>query len=534
MKHLFIFILTLLVVKSYGQTELPTGRIEVVKDFEVRLTETKKIRIVPQPVAVDSSIRRYEYKLLAPSPSIEYPVPEIKPLAINAEKKPLYYPLYAKVGYGSPNSLLGMASYDHVQNEKFNWGIDLRHLSANNKKIELQKFSDTRGRISGTYLLKETVQIDGYIDGHLEGVYFYGAEQIPSNPESLKRKFNRYDVLLKIGQVYAPETSLSYNAFLQYMTDKDDLGSRETTFKVGGEVKSAFGGGAYPLGIKMLADLSKLTHTESYAVNNLLINPFFDYAIGDLNMHFGATALLRKQQNEILPDLEFSFPLIKTRLTVFAGWIGEVQKNNFHFLSTYNPYISTRLDSINNMVSREIHAGVKGASGSFFYEVKGSYTSFEGMAFFLQDEDAEEQFIPVYDDGSFIGIQGSVRFEILKHVFLRAKLSQRFFSLDNESKPWHRPSLGINGEVTYSGGEDKYHVSVSFNGENGLPYRTVGGTESVLDPLLDLNIHADYYFSGSFGAFMEVNNILGNNRERWVNYPSFGFNAKAGILFRLP
>ena len=162
MKHLLILAITLLAVSSYGQTELPTGRIEVVKDFEVRLTETKKIRIVPQPVAVDSSIRRYEYKLLAPSPSIEYLIPKIKPLAINAEKKPAYYPLYAKVGYGSPNSLLGMVSYDHVQNEKFNWGVDLRHLSANNKKIPLQKFSDTRGRINGTYLLKETVQVDGY------------------------------------------------------------------------------------------------------------------------------------------------------------------------------------------------------------------------------------------------------------------------------------------------------------------------------------------------------------------------------------
>ena len=51
MKHLLILAMTLLAVSTYGQTELPTGRIEVVKDFEVRLTETKKIRIVPQPVA---------------------------------------------------------------------------------------------------------------------------------------------------------------------------------------------------------------------------------------------------------------------------------------------------------------------------------------------------------------------------------------------------------------------------------------------------------------------------------------------------
>ena len=172
------------------------------------MIETKKIKIVPQPVPVDSSVRRYEYKLLAPSPSIAYVKPEIKPLAINAEKKPVYYPLYAKVGYGSPNSFVGMASYDHIQSENLQWGIDLGHLSANNKKIPLQKFSDTRARINGTYLLNEQVQIDGYIDGHAEKVYFYGADPIPSNPEALKRVFNRYDAYFQIAKAYAPESSL--------------------------------------------------------------------------------------------------------------------------------------------------------------------------------------------------------------------------------------------------------------------------------------------------------------------------------------
>jgi hypothetical protein len=38
---------------------LPSGQIEVIKDFEVRLTEAKKIRIVPQPISLDSTSRRY-------------------------------------------------------------------------------------------------------------------------------------------------------------------------------------------------------------------------------------------------------------------------------------------------------------------------------------------------------------------------------------------------------------------------------------------------------------------------------------------
>lgn len=520
--------------QANAQNELPSGKIEVVKDFEVRLTETRKIGIIPQPVPVDSTVRIYEYKLLAPSPSIEYLVPEIKPLAINAEKKPLYYPFYARAGYGSPNSFSGMLSYDHVQSDKFQWGGDLRHLSANNKKIPLQKFSDTRGRINASYQLKDHLQVDGYIDSHLENVYFYGADPIPDNPESLKRKFNRTDVYFKLGQAYAPETSFSYNAFFQYMTDKDDLGSRENALRMGGEVNTAMGKAGYPVGISIMADLSKLVHTDEQTLNNILFQPYFDFFAGRLKAHLGAIALLNKQQNEILPDVEFTFLLSASRLSLLAGWTGEVSKNNFHFLSAYNPYISTRLDSINNLINRRIYAGLKGASGTLAYEITGSYTKFTGMAFFLQDPDAEEQFLPVFDDGSYIGIEGSLSFELLKHVFLRAGVFQRFYSLDHEAKPWHRPSFGLNGQITYGGGSDKYHVSFIFNGENGLPYRTTGGTEDVLDPLLDINLHGDYYITKSIGAFFELNNLLGNNRERWVNYPSFGFNAKAGVLFRLP
>ena len=86
MKNIIVFLLLISTSALKAQNELPGGKIEVVKDFEVQLAETRKIRMVPQPVPVDSSIRRYEYKLLAPSPSIEYLTPEIKPLAMSPEK----------------------------------------------------------------------------------------------------------------------------------------------------------------------------------------------------------------------------------------------------------------------------------------------------------------------------------------------------------------------------------------------------------------------------------------------------------------
>lgn len=529
-----LYILILLSISSFitAQNELPTGQIEVVKDFEVRLVETKKIRIIPQPLALDTTVRQYQYRLLVPSPSIEYVVPELKPLAINPEQKPAYYPLFAKAGYGSPNSLLGQFSYDHSQNEIFDWGIDFRHLSANSKKIDLQKFSDSRGRINGSYLLNETMQVEGNIEGHFEKVYFYGAEEIPTNPDALARSFKRYDAHFTISNAISESPTFRYAGLFQYLFDKDDLGSRENTLRIGGEIQTLVSEHEFPVGINLIADLTSLKEVTTNTLQNFLIEPFFKFNAGEFKIHLGALALLKEEANEILPQIEITynlFPLVSLR----AGWVGEVFKNNFHHLSLYNPYLVTRLDSITNMVSREIYGGVTGTTGIFNYEVTGSYTSFERMAFFLQDPDQHEQFLPIYDDGTYIGIKGALSFDILKHVTLRGTAWQRFYSLDNEEKPWHKPSIGIDAQASYNGGEDVYHVSLIFHGENGLPYITPGGTESRLDPLLDLNLHGDYFITPSIGGFLELNNILSNNRERWASYPSYGFNAKAGIMVRM-
>ena len=513
---------------------LPSGQIEVIKDFEVRLTEAKKIRIVPQPIAVDSSYRKYTYKLTSPSPEIEYLVPEIKPLAIDPEQKPTYYPLMAKAGYGSPNSLLAAFSYDHVQPSGFEWGVDASYLNANNKEIPLQKFSDGRGRFNASYLLGDKAKIDGYVDAHFDKHYFYGAEDIPDNEDALKRSFKRYDGQVRITSLYKKGERFHYMALLNILSDQDDLGSREKGMRVGGDIGTTIGNKEFPVGIGVMADVSKLKHSEEYPLNNVLVTPFMEYFLGDIKLHLGGIALLKPDENEFLPDIEASYGLFDDLMRIKAGWKGAVLKNNFHYLSGVNPYINTRIDSINNMVSRRIYAGLNGSTGSLTYEVTAGYTKFERMAFYLQNEDEPEQFDPIYDSGHYIGFEGSLQIDVLKNVTLRTNIANRVFSLDNESKPWHVPSFDWDGLITYTGGSDTYHVSLIFHGENGLPYRTVGGTESRLDPLIDLNLHGDYFFTEQFGAFVQINNIVGNNRDRWVNYPSYGFNAKAGVIFRLP
>lgn len=534
MKDLQI-ITVILLLFSFGinaQTDLPTGKIEVIKDYEVRLVDANKIRIIPPPRVIDSTGRHYEYQLLAVSPTIEYEVAELKPLAIEPEVKPAYYPLFAKAGYGNPNSILGLLSYDRLMNNGLAWGVDLRHLSANNKKIELQRFADTQGRINMSKELGSSFQVDGYVDGRYETVYFYGADEIPANPDALRRDFVRYDINIGGSNVRAEKSSLMYDFYFRYLNDKDDLGTKENSIIANGDIHFLLGANEMPAGIKLTADFTKMQDVSEQTINNYLLEPYIKYTSGDLKLSLGGIALLNPDENELLPALELSYN-IHPLISVHLGWQGEVVKNNFHHLSTYNPYIISRLDSINNMVSRKIFAGINGITGIFNYAISANYTRFENMPFFLQDFNDHEQFKPFFDNGSFIGIEGAVSFGFLKHVKFRGNAFTRFYTLKEEEKPWHRPTFGVDAITTYAGGMDTYHVSVLFHGESGLPYRTVGGTVSKLEPLLDINLHGDYYFMQSLGAFVELNNLLGNNRERWAGYPSYGFNVKGGLMLRI-
>jgi len=43
---------------------------------------------------------------------------------------------------------------------------------------------------------------------------------------------------------------------------------------------------------------------------------------------------------------------------------------------------------------------------------------------------------------------------------------------------------------------------------------------------------AEYFFSKNIGAFLQVNNLANNRRQRWQNYPTLGLNALVGVTAR--
>lgn len=60
---------------------------------------------------------------------------------------------------------------------------------------------------------------------------------------------------------------------------------------------------------------------------------------------------------------------------------------------------------------------------------------------------------------------------------------------------------------------------------------SVPSREVNMDPIIDLNVGAEYRFSDKLSIFGKVNNLGFQKYEQWLGYTDKGFNWLAGISY---
>ena len=105
--------------------------------------------------------------------------------------------------------------------------------------------------------------------------------------------------------------------------------------------------------------------------------------------------------------------------------------------------------------------------------------------------------------------------------------------LDNE-KAWHLPATEISAQAIYTSADGKLKGNAQLFLQDGVPTTTspIPGRNDDLNALFDLNVGGEYWFSKNFGAFLQLNNLLDNTRQRWYFYPTYGINVLGGISVR--
>ena len=194
--------------------------------------------------------------------------------------------------------------------------------------------------------------------------------------------------------------------------------------------------------------------------------------------------------------------------------------------------------------------GLKGkASNSVGYNLRVSYGSqenqplfqantYKGMSANFEGYENGNSFGVLYDDIKTLEVFGELKVELSDNFSLGLNGSFYQYDLNNQAQAWNLPdfraSLYSNFNITeqiYAG------VSFFFVGEridlftnNTTPL--LPPVEMTLESYFDLNAHVGYRVNDRFNIFLNGSNLIGNNYQKWMNFPVQGIQGLLGATYK--
>ena len=530
---LFLAVLASLNAQQPGKT-LETGQVEVIRDFDARLEDTEKVGVDPVLPEYKQPEGQFEYLVPVRLLAVDYPAPKIRPIAMGRDKEPRVYNGYAKAGYGTLSQPYGELGYAFQKDDEFALDFHFLHHAANNSnRRENQRFSQTAGNLNLVYYTPEGMAIKGRAGYDADINYFYGYN--PVDTSFLKEEVRRRVSLIELGAGIAnSETTVAgidYSADADVYQLSESFGaSKESGFLIDLSARK-FLDNKHPIGLRLVTDFSTFTDTASQDLHNFFLQPNFTFHGAKFKLRAGANLAFHDDQFFVFPDVELEVCIIGSQLGAFVGASGTLEKNSFRNLIAYNPFVASSL-MVNNSAITDWYGGLRGSVDNFGYELQAGLKSVDNLAIYLPVPQDSRQFIVLYDTASIVYLQGMIGGAVNKQLELTATWGSHFFDLKVNEKAWQLPSLEANLSALYTAMEGKWKLRGELYLADGVPYRNESLDAERLNALFDVSLGAEYLFLDQFGAWLQLNNLANNKRERWLNYPIFGFNVMAGISAR--
>ena len=542
--HSFPFI-CILICLIYGYPmaaqNLSTEEVDVIKNFDAHLADSERFRLNPQLPPPDSSLEKLNYNVLSHILNLNYPAPRIKPLAFRTEDLGEIYNGYLKAGAGYPYTLFLDGAYSAVPNDQIQMGLFLKHHSTNNdKNLSNQRFNYTGAELNGKVFLDQGLALGGKLAYTLDEVAYYGYHALNEgrdstdllifDSESVRQRFSVFDMEATLANSEQTIADLNYEASVSAYFMQDRFASRENGFQLALNAKKWFNQ-SDPLAVALVMNLSNFKDTATQKLNNFYIKPSYTLHKASFRIKLGANIASSNDLFYFFPDIEVSAAILGQMVHIFAGAEGDLRKNNFRSLTDYNPFLISNPE-LRNTNYYHFFGGVKGSVEGIHYLARVGYKKAKDLALFQATPDSIPKFEVLYDDVNIISLHAALSGEVANNLSLTATLDQHIYTPENQEKAWLLPAFTLQIGARYLVLDKKLALKASLFAENGIPYLNSEGLTKRLNALFDLSVGADYSIAENLGAFVSINNLANNQRQRWTNYPVLGWNILAGINTR--
>jgi hypothetical protein len=533
---LFFFAVQTTVV---AQKELEGDRVDVVKDFDARLLESYKINVSPTLPPLDTNTKKQTY-VVPPRPlNVTYAAPTLRPIGMRAGAKQKSYHGFAKAGGGVPTALWGEAGYGFSSGEKFDGKVWFRHHTLNaDKSIENQRFFNNDLLLNGNLYLPSNVAIEGKVGYSADRVHFYGYDHdsLTFSRDAVRQDYKILDIGARVYNSNRTSADLNYSVAPKIYVMSDFYSNKETGFDLNMSATKWFAD-KHPLRVGIRTDFTTFDDTAKQKLNNIYLQPSFTFHTDFLKIKVGGNFASNRDVFSIFPDAELTLRVWGDAIQLFAGANGDLRKNTFRSIAEYNPFIQMRdpeTREIRNTHYTNYYGGLKGNLGFMEYTLQGGYAQARDLALFqtLFTPEGITRFRVLYDTVKIVNLQGSGKINLIKDLSITGTLSSNIYTPENERVAWGLPQIEGNFAAIYSLLEGKAQVKSALYIADRIPRTDEKFNDTRSATLIDLNLGGSYYFTKNIGAFLDINNLLNNKRERWYDYPQVGLNFLAGLTAR--
>lgn len=557
---------TLFISGSAISQDLGSEMVEVVKPYTPSVNDAYKIKETPKIGDSISLEKKPVVYSIFSVPVASTFTPE-KGRATNLERaRPVkIYDNYATLGVGSFTSVLAEFYSNLKVSRSDNFGIFLTHNSAQGGIEDIyvdDKYYDTELNLNySSRQRRMNWNMDFGAEHRLSNWYGVGEEYRILMPPDTELQQNYYSVYLggeiNMDESFFDRTEAKYRFF------GDSYSSAEHRLTVKPTLEIPIAGELFTTNLMFdyvsgSFDKQLLTNEGiNYGFMNVGLSSSLLVLRDDLNLNLGA-AIYYSQDMEnsdgnvyIYPQVTASYRMAGEYFIAYAGLEGELKQNSYYELAEVNPFISPTLRIRPTDEQYDAYVGAKGKlSNSIGYNLRASYAVEDYKPLYTSNpsgaisNDEEytygNSFRVVYDKVKTVSAFGELSLDVNRNFNLRLNGEVFSYNSDVEAEAWNLPNFKAMLQGNYQIGENWYAGADIFYVGERKEQRTdliettdlESGRVVTLDSYIDLNANLGYRFNEQLSAFVKGKNLLGDNYQRWDEYPVLGLQVMAGVTYK--
>ncbi len=557
----------LTIAQEKEEETIDTERLVIVKAYTPTISDAFKVKSTPiLNDSVTQKKKQIRYSIFSVPVASTFTPVKGRAASIDKPKKIPLYDNYATLGFGNFTSVLA-EFYSNFQIDRTdNVGLYLHHNSSQGgiKDITLDdKFYNTFLDLNYTSRTKDFTY--GLELGAEHQLYnWYG---LPETPILTQEQIDAIDpqqsyIGAKLGgkfefkDLYFKKVALSYRFF------SDVLKSKENHFKVSPTLE--FEVGNELITTKINVDFLKGSFDREvevgvlndYQVLNMGIAPSLLVLRDNLTLNLGAEVVYsvdnKREDNDlfIYPKVTASYRLLDESVIAYGGLEGGLKQNTYRDAVQENPYVSPTLQLTPTHKQFDAYFGLKGkVSDVVSYNFRGGFVSENDKPLFvnnrpqaiqLEGYDFGNSFSYRYDDITTLMGYGELNFNINKKFKLGVTAEYFNYSTDKETEAWNLPELKASVLVDYQitnqwfAGAQLFYVGERQDIDTTIALLPPPNSDTILtlDSYFDANVNVGYRFNEKLSVFLKGNNLMGENYERWSNFPVQGIQVLGGVTYK--